>query len=103
MTNTREVGLVLTILNHFHPFPSGPLAQSTRDRGWATYFVAQSKRGWPISPKWFLAGAALEGGGGVMKSGCLPSWRDGFETRVFVARAETTSRAILLPPLAKGG
>jgi len=28
MTNTREVGLVLTILNHFHLFPSGPLAQS---------------------------------------------------------------------------
>src|SRR5271157_3697042 len=28
MTNTREVGLVLTILKHFHLFPSGPLAQS---------------------------------------------------------------------------
>src|SRR5271157_2546744 len=27
-TNTREVGLVLTVLNHFHLFPSGPLAQS---------------------------------------------------------------------------
>ena len=27
-TNTREVGLVPTILNHFHLFPSGPLAQS---------------------------------------------------------------------------
>src|SRR5208337_5055067 len=27
-TNTRELGLVLTILNHFHLFPSGPLAQS---------------------------------------------------------------------------
>ena len=26
MTNTREASLVLTILNHFHLFPSGPLA-----------------------------------------------------------------------------
>jgi len=58
-TNTREAGPVLTILNHFHPFPSGPLAQNARERGWATYFVARSKRGWPISPEWFMAGAAL--------------------------------------------
>ena len=28
-TNTREVGPVLTVLNHFHLLPSGPLAQST--------------------------------------------------------------------------
>jgi len=27
-TNARTVGLVLTIFNHFHLFPSGPLAQS---------------------------------------------------------------------------
>src|SRR5271157_2274115 len=27
-TNIRAVGLVLTVLNHFHLFPSGPLAQS---------------------------------------------------------------------------
>jgi len=58
-TNTREASPVLTILNHFHPFPLGPLAQNARERGWATYFVARSKRGWPISPKWFMAGAAL--------------------------------------------
>src|SRR5271166_2176451 len=25
------------VLNHFHLFPSGPLAQSERERGWATY------------------------------------------------------------------
>jgi len=31
----------------------------------ATYFVAQSKRGWSLSPKRFLAGATL-GGGGVL-------------------------------------
>ncbi len=28
MTNARSVGLVLTVLNHFHLFPSGPLAVS---------------------------------------------------------------------------
>jgi len=27
-TNIRAVGLVLTVLNHFRLFPSGPLAQS---------------------------------------------------------------------------
>src|SRR5208337_5318839 len=27
ITNARAVGLVLTVLNHFHLFPSGPLAQ----------------------------------------------------------------------------
>ncbi len=40
---------------------------------------------------------------GVMKTGDLPDRRDGFETRVFVALAETTSPAIPFPPLAKGG
>ncbi len=38
-----------------------------------------------------------------MKTGDLPNWSDGFETRVFVERAETTSPAISFPPLAKGG
>ena len=61
MTNTRAVVLVLTVLNHFHLFPLGPLAQIAE--GLYTYFVEQSKRGWPISPKWFLAGAAVGGEG----------------------------------------
>src|SRR5208337_1717459 len=57
-----------------HLSPSGPLA---RKRGGiaegATYFVAQSKCRRPISPKRFLAGPPL-GGGGV-----LPCCRTRFE------------------------
>jgi len=55
-TNIRAVGLVLTVLNHFHLFPSGPLAQTAEGARRITYFVAQSNHGWPISPRWFLAG-----------------------------------------------
>ena len=58
MRNAGTVGLILTVLNHFRLFPSGPLAQSAEGGTGATYFVAQSKRGWPISPRWFLAGAS---------------------------------------------
>jgi len=38
-----------------------------------------------------------------MKSGSSAGWRDGFETRVFVAHPETTSHAISFPPLRRGG
>jgi hypothetical protein len=41
---------------------------------------------------------------GVMKSWCRPYWRDGFETRIFVARDRRKTRVTdPLPPLAKGG
>jgi len=36
--------------------------EERRESEGATYFVAQSKRAWPITPKWFLAGEALGGG-----------------------------------------
>jgi len=55
-TNTREVGLNLTVLNHFHLFLSDPLGQSAEGGRRGTYFVGQSKRDWPIWPTWFLAG-----------------------------------------------
>src|SRR5271157_3391195 len=48
--------------------------------------------------------AIIWGQAGPVKSWCLPYWRDGIETRVFVARDSTTARATHpFPPLAKGG
>ena len=62
--NTRTIGSVLTLHSHFHLSLLDPLA---RKRGGsaegATCSVAQSKRDWSISPKWFLAGATLRGWG----------------------------------------
>jgi len=62
MRNTLEVGLVLTVLNQLHHFPWGLWPRSREDRRGATYFVPQSKLGWPISPRWLLVGAAFWGG-----------------------------------------
>jgi hypothetical protein len=55
-TNIRAVGLVLTVLNHFHLFPSGPLVQSAEGARRVTYLVSQSNHGWSISPRCFLTG-----------------------------------------------
>ena len=55
--NTRTIGSVLTLHRHFHLSPLDPLARKREGSAeGATYSVAQSKRGWFISPKWFLAG-----------------------------------------------
>src|SRR5208337_5535891 len=51
--------LVLTVLNHFHLFPSLHWLKAPRERRGVTYFVEQRKRRWPISPRWFLAATAL--------------------------------------------
>jgi len=64
MINTRTIGSVLTLYRHFHLFPLDPLARKREGSAeGATCSVAQSKRGWSISPKWFLAGATLRGWG----------------------------------------
>ena len=61
--NTRTIGAVLTLHRHFHLSPLDPLARKREGSAeGATCSVAQSKRGWPISPKCFLAGATLGGG-----------------------------------------
>src|SRR5271157_4601329 len=65
--NTRTIGSVLTLHRHFHLSPLDPLARKREGSAeGATCSVAQSKRGWSISPKWFLAGATL-GGGAVLR------------------------------------
>ena len=62
--NTRTIGSVLTLHRHFHLSPLDPLARKREGSAeGATCSVAQSKRGWSISPKWFLAGATLRGWG----------------------------------------
>jgi hypothetical protein len=62
--NTRTIGSVLTLHRHFHLSPLDPLARKREgSAAGATCSVAQSKRGWSISPKWFLAGATLRGWG----------------------------------------
>src|SRR5208283_4757523 len=62
--NTRTIGSVLTLHRHFHLSPLDPLARKREgSAAEATCSVAQSKRDWSISPKWFLAGATLRGWG----------------------------------------
>ena len=56
-------------------FPRVYWLKAPRERRGVTYFVVQRKRGWPISPRWFLAGAALGVGG------LLPSCRTRFERK----------------------
>jgi len=92
-TNIRAVGLVLTVLNHFHLFPSGPLAQTAEGARRITYFVAQSNHGWPISPRWFLAGQPSGVGACLHKSspheqpgGHFPEFSPS-RTKLFVARS----------------
>src|SRR5208337_2657565 len=64
--NTRAIGSVMTLHRHFHVSPLDTLARKREGSAeGATCSVAQSKRGWSISPKWFLAGATL-GGGAVL-------------------------------------
>src|SRR5271157_583831 len=63
MINTRTIGSVLTLDRHFHLSPLDPLARKREGSAeGATCSVAQSKRGWSISPKWFLAAATLGSG-----------------------------------------
>src|SRR5271157_1586100 len=70
--NARTIGSVLTLHRHFHLSPLDPLARKReRSAEGATCSVAQSKRGWSISPKWFLAGATLRGWGRASVI-CLP-------------------------------
>src|SRR5271157_4076156 len=60
--NTRTIGSVLTLHRHFHLSPLDPLARKREGSvEGATCSVAQSKLGWSISPKWFLAGTTLRG------------------------------------------
>jgi len=62
MINASTIGFVLTLHRHFHLSLLDPLARKREgSAGGATCSVAQSKRGWSISPKWFLAGATLRG------------------------------------------
>ena len=62
--NTCTIGSVLTLHRHFHISPLDPLARKREgSAAGATCSVAQSKRGWSISPKWFLARATLWGVG----------------------------------------
>ena len=62
--NTRTIGSVLTLHRHFHLSPLDPPARKREgSAAGATCSVAQSKREWSISPKWFLAGATLRGWG----------------------------------------
>ena len=70
--NIRTIGSVLTLHRHFHLSPLDPLARKREGSAeGATCSVAQSKRGWFISPKWFLAGATLRAWGRASVI-CLP-------------------------------
>jgi hypothetical protein len=64
-TNTREVGLVLTILNHFHLFPSGPLAQSAEGARRGHLLCSTEYKPMADFTQVVLGGAAL-GGEGVL-------------------------------------
>src|SRR5208282_303600 len=64
-TNTREVGLVLTILNHFHLFPSGPLAQSAEGARRGHLLCSTEYKPMADFAQVVLGGAAL-GGEGVL-------------------------------------
>src|SRR5208283_4577437 len=66
--NARTIGSVLTLHRHFHLSPLDPLARRREGSAeGATCSVAQSKRGWSMSPKWFLAGSNAPGVGPCLR------------------------------------
>src|SRR5208337_3385888 len=66
--NTSTIGSVLTLHRHFHLSPLDPLARKREGSAeGATCSVAQSKRGWSMSPKWFLAGSNAPGVGPCLR------------------------------------
>jgi len=90
--NTRTIGSIMTLHRHFHLPPLDPLARKLEGSAEvATCSVAQSKRGWSISPRLSRNPVSVEircqfiilarksgvrnpGGNPVSKSGVSPEW-----------------------------
>ncbi len=85
----------------FADLSSGPLAPIAEERGWLTYFVAQSKCGWPILSRWFLARTARRVGACSHKSN--PHGQPGNHFPEFSrSRTKSWQDLLTLPPRRPG-
>src|SRR5271165_7485266 len=72
MRNIRVVGRVLTVLNHFHLFPSGPLAQSAEGARRDHLLCSREETRLADFAQVVMGGAALGRGNGRLRAEC---WR----------------------------